>query len=260
MNPAAFAEGGESAPRGQRLARLRRAWAPRGARRVVSSLRSDSRPAHRTVTHSQHAVLLREQWAGVFTAQSWDAEVAAAVLRHTVAFDWTLYFPPSRADVQSVMGPLADSAPGPDGVQYSAWRAGGPDAVDAIYALVQSMSDGENQEGLHDALYVFLPKAPCAVDGSVHAEETRPLALKDTGINTPTVVMSRGVAPVIAANATHSQRGFLAGRNFVDNLWELDAELRRRSVAAEDGAERLEATPMLLSLDIKTAFPRVSQR
>lgn len=31
----------------------------------------------------------------------------------------------------------------------------------AIYALVRSMRDGETHEGLHNSLYVFLPKAPC---------------------------------------------------------------------------------------------------
>lgn len=37
------AEGGDAAPRGQRLANLRRAWAPKGSRRVIVSTRSSAR-------------------------------------------------------------------------------------------------------------------------------------------------------------------------------------------------------------------------
>lgn len=107
---------------------------------------------------------------------------------------------------------LADSSPWFDGVRYSAWLAGGPDAVDAIHALVQAMCNGECHAGLHDALYVFLPKTLGAEDGGTHAAETRPLGLKDTGVKIATTVTSRAIAPVIAANAAQEQRGFLFGK------------------------------------------------
>lgn len=58
-----------------------------------------------------------------------------------------------------MMHKLADSAPGPDVVRYSAWRAGGSDAVDTIHALAQEMCAGMRHVGLHDALFVFLLKA-----------------------------------------------------------------------------------------------------
>lgn len=229
------AEGGESAPRGQWLARLRRAWALRGAHRVIVAPRSDWRPAHRAMTMAQQAELSLEQWSDVFARRRWHEEAAAAVM----------FALPSREDVQEVMHKLADSAPGPDGVRYSAWRVGGSDAVDAIHAVVQEMCAGIRHVGLHDALYVFLPKAPEAEHGSVAVDETRPLALKDIGVKIATIVMSRAVAPVAAASAAREQRGFLAGRNFVDNMWELDAELRGRAMAVDAQGE-----------DIKAVFPR----
>lgn len=37
------------------------------------------------------------------------------------------------------MDKMTDSSPGPDGVRYSAWRAGGVAAVDGVYALVEAM-------------------------------------------------------------------------------------------------------------------------
>lgn len=45
--------GGEAAPRGQRLARLRSAWAARGARRIIESMRSPTSPELRTTTRSE---------------------------------------------------------------------------------------------------------------------------------------------------------------------------------------------------------------
>lgn len=60
LDVAIRAAGREAAPRDEKIARLRSAWAPLGDRRFVVSFRSDANPQHRAVTRSDQAELLRE--------------------------------------------------------------------------------------------------------------------------------------------------------------------------------------------------------
>lgn len=74
-----------------------------------------------------------------------------------------------------------------------------------------------------------------------------------------TTVVSRAVSPVISANVTECQKGFVSGRNFLDNLRELDTELRILTARAGE-APGVESIPMQFSLDIKAAFLSVSRQ
>lgn len=73
-----------------------------------------------------------------------------------------------------------------------------------------------------------------------------------------TTVVRRAVRPVSSANAMAKQTGFVSGRSCVDNLGELDMERRVLAALAAD-LPLLERIPMLMSLDIKAAFPSVSR-
>lgn len=50
---------------------------------------------------------------------------------------WPMQF--RREDIQASMDRFSDSAPGSNGIRCSAWSAGGPAAVDAIFDLIESM-------------------------------------------------------------------------------------------------------------------------
>eukprot|EP00973_Karenia_brevis_P082226 11399511-Karenia_brevis.AAC.1 len=64
--------------------------------------------------------------------------------------------------------------------------------------------------------------------------------------------------PVLAKNICPIQRGFCRGRDFVENVVELDAQGRAYSLQAQvDGGDDL-FRPFLLFLDIAAAFPSVS--
>lgn len=121
-----------------------REWAPRGSRGVIVSMRSEIDPERSAITHDAQAEILWEhRRGGVFARRSWDLDLAAQVLEQVLALDCSMYVRPTRADVRSDMGRLSDSAPGRDGDRYSAWRACGPAAVDAVFDLIESMFRGE---------------------------------------------------------------------------------------------------------------------
>lgn len=69
--------------------------------------------------------LLGEQRDKAFSEREADPSAATQLLRHAARFDWSLYERPALEDVQSVLDRMADTAPGPDGVPFSSWKAGG---------------------------------------------------------------------------------------------------------------------------------------
>eukprot|EP00973_Karenia_brevis_P042192 5841605-Karenia_brevis.AAC.1 len=64
--------------------------------------------------------------------------------------------------------------------------------------------------------------------------------------------------PVLAANIRPLQRGFCRGRDFVENVVELDACSRAMSMQAQASSADQLSRSFLLFLDIAAAFPSVS--
>lgn len=69
LSSAIHAGGGEAPPRGQRLARLCKAWAPRGERRVIESMRPETDPDYRAPTRTAQAAVLKEHWGQAFACR-----------------------------------------------------------------------------------------------------------------------------------------------------------------------------------------------
>lgn len=89
-------------------------------------------------------------------------------------------------------------------------------AVKAIHSLILARLRGEVFPCLQDVVYVFVAK----VDGesppnSVDVASTRPLALRNAGVEVATTALSRAVRPVMSTSAAAEQRGFISARNFV---------------------------------------------
>jgi hypothetical protein len=106
---------------GKREALRRRAavWSPR--RKTSSTfwiLRPDGNAAS---SHEEAASLLRSHWAPVFREPDYDAEAATEILQCVQLapsdFDWDFTFD----SFATILHRMPDSAPGPDGIPYSAW-------------------------------------------------------------------------------------------------------------------------------------------
>lgn len=81
-------------------------------------------------------------WGAGFEEKESCAEAQAQVLAHATACECDLYSTPTREDVADALSRLKDSAPGPDGLVYSAWKACGDLAVDTLHRLVEAMLVG----------------------------------------------------------------------------------------------------------------------
>jgi hypothetical protein len=169
---------------GQREALKRRAaaWAPR--RRLISSF-SIVAPDMQAASDQQHAaILLKQHWQPVFSAPLVNDGDIDAILEHSVEappdFDWEI----REEDFAHVLNHLKDSAPGPDGIPYSAW-ANADSRIGAALrgAFYEFLSHPELPENFNHGNLVFLPKGSAEGDHLQlrrRPEETRPIMLSNT--------------------------------------------------------------------------------
>ncbi len=139
-----------------------------------------------------------------------------------------------------------DSAPGPDGICYSAWKAAGPVGIEILHNILLDLwHGGLPPPSFRHSLMVFLPKSDSQAVGP---HELRPLALCDSDYKVVMGCINYRLAQHIPDYVDDRQRGFIRGRLGLDNLLLLEAAAM---LASRSGA----AAPALCFLDIAAAFP-----
>ena len=198
----------------------------RGCRRVVLA------GVHDEVDGSVHKGAkvwnaLAAHWGPIFAAKPPDERAIDDFLSTCTASPLAadLRFP-SIDNIEKTIGKLAHSAPGPDGIPYGAWKMAGTSGATSIWSLLcWCASGGMLPMSMTCSLMVFLPKDVACDEGcelTRNASSTRPLGLKNTDLKIIGAALSWSVGPVIRAEAHAAQRGFIGGRDFVQNIVELD--------------------------------------
>eukprot|EP00959_Pyramimonas_sp_CCMP1952_P062882 1314883-Pyramimonas_sp.AAC.1 len=66
---------------------------------------------------------LRERWAPVFAPKSAPFKhLDARLSKHVKQFDWSGLQPPTEEQLRNALMHASPTAPGPDGLPYSAWK------------------------------------------------------------------------------------------------------------------------------------------
>lgn len=98
------------------------------------------------------------------------------------------------------------SAPGPDGLSYSAWKAGPPVCRQVLYdCYVDWLATGELPAGFNHAFLALLPKVDSP---SLAPHETRPLSLANTDSNIFATMLRLTLEPKVHAVLSHVLAGF----------------------------------------------------
>jgi hypothetical protein len=143
-----------------------------------------------------------------------------------------------------------DSAPGPDGLCYSAWRAAGEHGQLALLDTALSMWNGAlPPASFSKSLMVFLPKSD---EQNLAPDELRPLSLCDTDYKVIMGCINHRLALMLPDFVDDRQRGFLKSRLGLDNLLLIEAA---SMLAARSGSR----APVMCFLDIAAAFPSILQ-
>eukprot|EP00959_Pyramimonas_sp_CCMP1952_P050051 1046253-Pyramimonas_sp.AAC.1 len=122
-----------------------------------------------------------------------------------------------------------DSAPGLDGVPYSAWRAGGPEISSSLYRLYEHLLDfGSLGPGFNHGVSAFLPKGKeeAGTRGQTRmADCTRPLTLSNTDNKLIASAICRPLTRLAVSVCSGVQKGFIPGRQGLDRVIDLDSQI-----------------------------------
>ena len=180
----------------------------------------------------QHmADVLRRHWASVFSARGVDLDL----LRQWVADDIAARRVENnlqeamrgaqieRKHVATAVSRSNDSAPGPDGVPYLAWRLLKEDAIDVLYDAIRAMAQedgpfhmtGRYADFNHCLLLFSQEKNVGEGDmASVYSPEgVRPLNVTNTDNRLVASSIRVAIEPILGQLVTMEQRGFMRSVN-----------------------------------------------
>jgi endonuclease/exonuclease/phosphatase family metal-dependent hydrolase len=240
---------------GKREAMRRRATAWTSERRRVSTftiLDSAGAPAT-SVTHATQ--LLANHWGKVFAAKPCSKLFQKSLLQHVVTAPDDIAWRMSREEFIAIAERCSDSAPGPDGIPYSAWVRADPRFIDFVHRAYDELLDGATlPDDFNAAHMVFLPKGE--FDGDAHGiarlpESTRPLTLSNAVAKVIAAALNASLSQLAARTVSARQRGFVRGRNLLDNVIETEA-------AATHFAQYYGDSSGIALLDLAAAFPSLA--
>jgi len=221
--------------------RLAKLWCPMGKRLSLHALRMPSSNGDGTTTVVREAHLIKEglasAWAPTFAKKSIDSRQAHKYLkRFSTTYDWSLVSPPEFSQIEEYLAKAPHSASGPDGFPYIAWYLAGPAAYQTLWHVLLDLTAGLSMEiSFNDCAMLFPAKGDLEADAEevIRAPaDTRPLSLKNTDNKAVTGIINQSVKPAIKAGAHSSQRGFVQGRQLLQNVVDLDTHNRAHSIVA----------------------------
>ena len=234
--------------------RLGRIWAPFGKQLPIVAIRVGDRLEHHPDARLSS---LADAWSSTFsTIKPIDRSLAREVIKKQSSdLDFDDFAPPSSACIRSYLTNVRNSAPGIDGLPYRAWLQAGPSAWTLLHEVAVWLCAGLLMPcNFNDALFIFVPKGTEDDDetGIIRSPSaTRPLGLKNTDVKCISGATHFLIRHSIAKFAARQQNGFVHGRNFINNVVDLDT--RARCLAMND----LLPMPIMLFTDFGAAFPSV---
>ena len=247
----------------QALLRLARLWSPFDRRLVVAGVitgfRSDGSPQV-VLDSSARLGALSAAWSDTFSAKpSCGATAEEVISRWACPLDFGGVSPPSVEDFKAAASRARSSAPGRDGLPYSAWAAAGDAGASTLHAVCCSLLQGVPMPlSFNDGVMVFAPKGGREGDEfAVYREavDTRPLSLKNSDNKLVCAVMNHKCRKPLAMGACPLQRGFVPGRQLLANVVDLDAFGRAHGMSSAVG------DPAVLAFwDFAAAFPSLAHR
>jgi hypothetical protein len=164
---------------------------------------------------------------------------------------WNLSF----VEFDGVLKYMSDSAPGPDGIPYSAWAKSSKSVRSWLHEAYTRWIEGAVlPEGFNHSFMVFLAKGEedgDAVGISRTPACTRPLTLSNTRAKIFAAALNRRLADIVAVTVHPQQRGFCKGRSIADDIIEIDSH----AVWCTQNFSDKSGTTLL---DLLAAFPSVA--
>jgi hypothetical protein len=208
------------------LRRLSELWRPQGKRLSIAGIRIDNN----RIINEPNLMLstLADAWEPTFAAKEIDTLQAT---NFATEFCSKIYFstspPPSSTTFSRFLSRVRHSGPGKNGIPYAAYAKSLDLSSVILYDTSVWLRSGQRMLiEFNDTLQVFTPKGEEELDDKEivrSPDSTRPLGLKNTDNKAIAACTNSSIKHAVARDACELQRGFIHGRNFVNNIIELDA-------------------------------------
>jgi hypothetical protein len=226
------------------------AWAPR--KRTTSAFAVLDPQGKAAADHDQAARLLQQHWQPAFDPPTTQHQAQLDLLQYSAEapadFDWNI----TDDDIDNAIFHFNDSAPGPDGLPYSAWARAHPSIITALrQAFHNFISGGDLPPDFNKSNMVFIPKGELEADYvqvQRPPEATRPITLSNTVAKLFAKILNGKLAELACSTVLGNQRGFVRGRRLQDNIIEAESLAIHlcKHFAAESG---------MILFDFASAFP-----
>jgi len=197
---------------------------------------------------------LNKHWGSVFqhkqVCQQSQERILEGYRTEFPQIDWKL----NRSYLEHIIRHPKKSAPGPDGIPFSAFSAVADLATDILWLCARDLLEGgvPPPEFNHSTL-VLLPKKPSVCSDGIQwfaPKDTRPLSIANADNRLISNVFREVLTRFADKTCRKEQRGFLSNRFLLENVVDVDFESRRMYLRGGHGG--------LVLVDLAAAFPSVS--
>ena len=244
-----------------RAGRRAEPWSPLQSRLRLRAVLDDDGVPFTDDTLAAQA--LHTHWAPVCAIKHIDLLSAREILGHAVSLTPVaaeLIHVDRRApdeELWKIIRKTGNSAAGPDGIPYSAWRHAPQEVLNTLVQVFDEFAQGVMPPAsFGESIFAFIPKATGSLQlqpGEVAAKprDLRPLSLANTDNKIIASFVNASLGPIAQLMCFHAQFGFIDERQMGDGVLGLEA-------SALHGVRR-SATSALLFLDFCAAFPSIAQ-
>lgn len=197
---------------------------------------------------------LLEHWADVFDETSFDQALAQDILmQHAVKFP-KIHWHLTLQQFHDIIMTRKDSACGPDGVPYSAYKAAGQVVWCILYRCYCDWIQGRPLPShFNDSWLWLLPKGnDSSIPGARHPKNTRPLSGTDCSAKLLPTALSQVMHEPMNRWCHEVQQGFICGRHMEKNI--IHGENDMFISAATD------AFSTCILFDFVAAFPSLARK
>ena len=252
----------------QKMSRLSQLWVPINKKVQLAGIIDEDGATLRE--EQAMTACLGKLWQPVFNPKDFHGELAQDFLNeHDDAPGYQGVKAPTEFDYLFKFGKTCRvSTPGPDGIPYLGWASSGIRGINTLHKTDIALREGRPPpENFNESGITFLAKGSeshDAIELIRKAKSTRPISTLNSDHKIIVAVNVSCLGEKYEENIHDAQSGFVAGRNFLNNIVDLDSMGRILSMHFLNQkyhqlsiAQQAELSPILPLYDMETAFPSV---
>ena len=210
------------------LSNLAQLWIPISKTLILAGIKVDGNIIRE---EPQLTIAMGAAWQPTFSPKDFNEGEAQEFLESLGDFGtYEDVPPPDEWAMSDTVWSMRDSAPGGDGLPYSSYKGIGLTGVKTLLGADRALRSGVlPPPSFNESVTMFSPKGTQPHDPVEVIREplkTRPLSLKNTDNKTIVAANVRMLEPQYRKHTHVTQNGFRKGKNFLNNLIDLDAAAR----------------------------------